>query len=552
MRRYTRGVPLPFIAKHSLTGLFRPGTLAGLALGLCTGLQTSCTTPINPGGQGKETGGSTGGGPSANTPTRSGSGSGPGKQGGADTSASTGTTPRSKGEPCASDLDCDDPNRPACDPQSGTCVRCTQSADHCTDPKAPICGRVNGVPSCQACFADDDCRTSKRGNYCLSEQGADGQSPHRCVECTSDESCSDPNRPYCDLQAGRYQCTACNTVLGQCPGDQSCLLLGEGTGRCTQAVIYAQESSDCEDKTGSKDSPFCTLMDAIQAVDKDTPTTIRLPRGDSTMIGLQVPAGIKVSIVGQEDFAPQLMLDKGTELSIHGVRMKGGLLIGGGSKVRLSALESARSGAIALTGQSELWMERSVFASDASPLGAAPILLEDSTMHIASSVLAGHKVDSDDPERDGLALFGLKGNSKLLMDHVTIANNDLERKAPLFRCKDRRSSITIENSIVLDLGTSSQLRCANAQISAKRVLSDLPLLIKNQGQLWTPTKLDGYFRNPAINDFGLGPGYFNSADPMRKAIRELGEWTVEQSPWDLDGEPWAPGKGYVGADQAES
>lgn len=464
-----------------------------------------------------------------------------------------GDTQTGGGPVCRSDQDCQDPNRPACDLQTATCVRCTRAADHCKDPRAPYCGTLDGTPTCQACFRDADCRGLTGRNYCLTDAAANGEPAHRCVECLGDEGCTDPASPRCDLGSGSHQCAPCNAVLGQCPGEQSCLLAGAGSGRCTNAVLYVQESSDCEGKTGSKSSPFCSLMDAFRAVDKNTPTTIHLPAGDFSMLGMHVPPGLQVSLVGRENFNPQLFIDQGSMVSLHGFRMQeGGLVVSGGSKVRLSAVVATRVGAFELSGKSELWMDRTVFGSDASRLGTPPMVLVDSQMHISSSVIAGHKVGSDDPERDGLALFGLRGASQLSLDHVTIANNDLEKQAPIFRCEDRRSSVSIDSSIVLDLGASSQMRCANAQISSTRVLSDLPGLVQDGGTLWNQGDWQGYFRNPAQNDFGLGPGYLNSTDPMRKAIREMGSWNRDQSSWDLDGQPWAPGSGFVGADQAES
>lgn len=539
---------MAFVSQHTWTGFLNPRSLSALALSFGVGLQASCTSPLYD--ESATTGGFTSRAPvGSGTASTATDGSASEEKGPGDSSSDDEGT--EDGPVCASDLDCTDPSLPACDQRLGMCVRCTRSADHCQDPQFPLCGMVNGIPSCEACFSDNDCRSGGRGNFCLKDDREGADPPHRCVECINDDSCSDPSRPRCAVQSGDYQCKSCNAVLGQCPGDHSCLLMGEDTGRCTEAVIYVQESSDCESKTGSQDSPFCTVMDAMRAVEKNTPTTIRLAAGDSTMIGLMVPAGLQVSIVGQEDFNPQLMIEDGTQLSLHGVRMQGGLVVRGGSKVRLSAIESGGTWGIALAGQSEMWMERSVFASDASRLGTPPVIVEDSIMHIGSSVIAGHKVGSDDPERDGLALFGLKGASMLLLDHVTIANNDLETKAPIFRCKDRRSSVTIENSIVLDLRLSSQMRCTNTQLSAIRVISDLPELTTDQGLLWTQIAWKDYFRNPNENDFGLGPGYKNSGDPLRKAIRELGQWQPGQSAWDLDGEPWAPGKGFVGADQAE-
>lgn len=555
------------LSQPSMSGLLTSRSLIALTASLVVAFQSSCTKlaeePEQSGessatqaaggtasGQGNPSGGAKQGSSAATSPA--GTGSFPNEEGPAGTLTEGGSTTTAEGPACRSDQDCADPNRPACDSQSGACVRCTRSADHCKDPKAPHCGTLNGTPTCQACFRDADCGVSSGGSYCLKEQPANQEPAHRCVQCLGDEACTDPAAPRCDLQSGSYQCASCNAVLGQCPGDQSCLLMGEGTGRCTSAVIYVQESSDCQGKTGSKASPFCNLMDALKAVNKNTPTTIQLPAGESAMLGVQVPTGIQVSLVGQEDFNPQLVIDEGTHISLHGFRLRGGLLVWGGSKVRLSALEGTRVGSIELSGKSEMWMDRSVFASDGSRLGTPPIAIEDSQLHISSSVIAGHKVGSDDPERDGLALFGLRGASKLSMDHVTIVNNDLEKKAPIFRCKDRRSSVSLESSIVLGLGSSSQMRCASTQVSSNRVLSDLPVLVNEQGRLWTQSAWQSYFRNPAQNDFGLGPGYKNSKDAMRKAIRELGEWSSTQSSWDLDGEPWAPGKGFVGADQAES
>lgn len=451
---------------------------------------------------------------------------------------------------CASDKDCTNPEAPACDPQSNRCIRCTRSNDHCLDSAKPYCTTVEGVASCQACVADRDCQSSGRGSFCLQNK-EDGQPVFRCVDCVEHKDCSDPQKARCDLRGGTYSCMPCDSVEGQCGGGNSCLMMEDGKGRCTQAVIYVAERSDCENGEGTLASPFCGLSDALKVIEANVPTTVRMPGGDPTKLGLVLKDNVMISIVGNERFNPQLKSGAGNEISIHGLSLHSGVILRGESKLRLSAVAMGSSVSFEGRESSQIWVDRSSLAAKLGLIGAPLFSLENASLKMSSSVIAGQQIGSDDPNRDKLALFRLNSGSKAELDHMTIVQNDLRSAAPLFRCLDKNSKVTLDSSIVLDFGKSSEIRCTGSQLRATRVLSDLARLSKDQGASWEASEWKGYFRDPDNHDYGLKGGQGSSSDATWKQIRSLGHWNKDQRPWDLDGEPWKKGPGFVGADQAE-
>lgn len=343
----------------------------------------------------------------------------------------------------------------------------------------------------------------------------------------------------------------CDTVEGQCSGGNSCLLMEEGKGRCTQAVLYVAERSDCENAKGTSAYPFCSIGDALEVIEAKVPTTVRMPGGDPTRLGLMLRDDLMISIVGNESFNPQLMSGKGNEISIYGLRLHSGVTLGGQSKLRLSAVGIGSAVSFQATESSKIWVERCSLANETGLIGMPLFSLDNASLEMTSSVIAGQQIGSDDPNRDNLALFQLNGGSTADLDHLTIVNNDLRGAAPLFRCMDMNSKIALDSSIVLDFEKSSEIRCTGSQLRATRVLSDIDRLSKDQGATWGASDWRSYFRDPKNHDFGLKSGQGSSNDATSKQIRSLGHWDKKQRSWDLDGEPWKEGPGFVGADQAE-
>lgn len=448
---------------------------------------------------------------------------------------------------CYRDLDCEDPSAPACDLNTQRCVRCTHSQTHCTDPNAPFCTSVDGVASCEPCTMDEHCSASDDGPFCVRGAEKEG-SEFRCSECRTHSDCKDPGLARCDKSPGMAQrCMPCNEVQGQCPEEQTCLLTQPGRGRCTERVIHVTQRGGCDNATGSKELPFCSFLDALEQVEPMVPTTIRMPSGDPSQLGVEVPDHVELSLVGRQGFYPQLRIGKGSQVSLHRLSVHSGIRVGNDSKLRLDAVEMLASSNLELISGAKAWVERSVFKSDASLIGTPLFDLNGATLKIASSVIAGHQIGSDDPNRDRLALFRLDSQSSLDLDHVTIADNNLRGAAPMLHCMDPQSQVSVQNSIVLDFQKSSQHQCIVSQLKSERVLSDMPALIGTTGARWEAQDWKIYFRDPAHQDYGLRDDA--QGDATWTQIQTLGRWAPGQSARDLDGEPWRSGPGFVGADQ---
>lgn len=450
---------------------------------------------------------------------------------------------------CFRDLDCTDPSAPACDLGTQRCVRCTHSQIHCQDTSAPHCSSIDGIASCEPCTLDAHC--SEQRSHCV-RQGPGASTRFRCTQCRTHRDCEDPANARCDDSEGAYRCVPCNEVEGQCPRGNTCLMTEPGRGRCTRKVIYAGGTSDCEHADGSQAHPFCSMMDALEHVDSAVPTTLRFPYGDDTPIGLLIPDNVQLSLVGRGNFLPQLFVGKGSEVSVHRLAMESGVLLSDDSRLYLDAVEMGAAASLVVGNGGQAWVERSVFKSDASLVGLPLFDLRGGELKISSSVIAGYRIGSADPVGEKLALFRLDQSSNLNFDHVTIADNDLAAMSPLFRCLDPLSSVTLQNSIVLDLQQSSQLQCTSSQLQATRVLSDHQELIGQGSARWEQGDWRVYFRNPDQGDYGLKSAEHSPEDPTWAQMQSLGQWSPGQTPRDLDGQPWKRGPGYVGADQAET
>lgn len=449
---------------------------------------------------------------------------------------------------CFRDDDCTDPSAPACDLGIQRCVRCTHSQTHCQDPRAPHCSVVDGIASCEPCTMDAHCGAQQP--YCV-RQGPGAPSRFQCAQCRAHSDCVDPAKSRCDTRPGVFTCAPCNEVEGQCPLDQTCLVTEQGKGRCTQKVLYVGGSSDCSNADGSKALPYCSLPDALDHLDPKVPTTFRLPHGDETQMGFVLPENVQLSLVGQGIFKPQLFVGKGSELSVHRLDMRAGVLLSDASRLRLDAVEMGEGANLVVGAQAQAWVERSVFKSDPAVIGLPLIDLQRGMLKMSSSVIAGHRIGSADPAGDKLALVRLDQSSTLQLDHVTIVDIDLFTKAPMFRCMDPLSRVSVQDSIVLGLEKSSPLQCTASQLQANRVLSDMARFVEQGGARWERLDWGDYFRDPFQKDFGLKSGGHPAGDPTWARIKSLGQWSPGQTPRDLDGEPWKIGQGFVGADQAE-
>lgn len=174
---------------------------------------------------------------------------------------------------CSSDTDCDGIG--ACHPELGACVACI-AHEQCGGP-TPICAtRLNPLQNaCVGCLADKDCR----GGVCVddlcaacdieSNRGCEGSlkcvnqldgSP-ACVECGSDDHCTDSERPVCDEVTGR--CEVCLTdgkgcsEVEHCVSDEPSEDSGIASRRCVECTA-ATAMPDC-----STTKPFCVREQCV-------------------------------------------------------------------------------------------------------------------------------------------------------------------------------------------------------------------------------------------------------------------------------------------------
>jgi len=145
---------------------------------------------------------------------------------------------------CASNDDCLDPERPACDAATGRCLACTEDAD-C--PLGHVCEENDCVPGCRD---DRDCA----GDEVCSPEG-------ECVQCFIDDQCRGIGdalficdgggcRPGCreanQCRQGQI-CHAEQLVCSGCDADEQCP--GE-TDRCLDGTCRpgCNADADCEEQ----------------------------------------------------------------------------------------------------------------------------------------------------------------------------------------------------------------------------------------------------------------------------------------------------------------
>ena len=127
--------------------------------------------------------------------------------------------------PCATDLDCGDPARPACDTGLGLCIPCADDR-HCPDPAAPACDPTS--QACVPCVADAHCSDPSLP--------ACDTATLSCVPCTTSAHCADPSRPVCET--GAQACV-------ECVGDGDCPLARPRCALATNSCEGCQGDTDC-------------------------------------------------------------------------------------------------------------------------------------------------------------------------------------------------------------------------------------------------------------------------------------------------------------------
>lgn len=481
---------------------------------------------------------------------------------------------------CQQDIDCATSSKgPYCDPKRGSCHACVPGQGHCLDPLKPVCDEHLGRRSCQACSVDMDCIALGRGAHCR-KRILEGQYQPRCEACAQDYHCTQvPGRPFCEKRLDElsprcvacnldehcgssfqscqeHQCVGCRSDEG-CHAGSSCWSWPETPGLCSPRVYYvdSEGDADCLTANGTPARPFCRISEAIAKGEVGEMTTIRVKGTHRLHRGLMLRSGLKIQLVG--DGRAQIEIDE---------RGQGLLTMSDDSQLRVSALKlvSRRSHVILCRGEkSQLRLDDvSMEGGDSSTLvvkgcevqiqrshlfgsQAYALVAEDARVVMGSSMVAGNgRIDNDLG-----GAFRLDGQVFLELEHMTIASNHAKREAAVTKCQGEDNQLFIRDSIIARLDSKRATDCPESTTFAQRNWSDEPLFSTGSGRFVEDAQvLYSLVRSPLTSDFRLmDPLPHNSTS---KELASLGQWNPEDGPFDIEGQRWSTGAGFVGADQS--
>lgn len=481
---------------------------------------------------------------------------------------------------CAQDSDCLGSSQgPYCDPRQGTCHPCVPGQGHCLDPLKSVCDEHLGRRSCQTCSVDMDCIALGRGAHCR-KRVVQGQYEPRCEACAQDFHCAQvPARPFCDSSQDdalpscvaclhdehcgssfqtceNHQCVGCRSDEA-CHTGSSCWSWPETPGRCSPRVFYVDSdgNADCLTGNGTPSRPFCRLNEAIAKAQDGQMTTIRVKGLHRLHRGLMLRRGAKIQLVGdgrarvEIDEAGQGLLTMADEsqlrvagLSLVSLRSHAVLCRGKASQLRLEdvKIEGGNSSILVIQGCSVQIHRSHLFGSKAHALVA-----QDATVVMGSSVVAGNgRIDDD---RGGA--FRLDGQVFLELEHMTVAANHAKQEASVIRCQGPGNQIYVRDSIIARLDSLRATDCGETTTFAQRNWSDDPVFSTGAGRFVERAQvLYSLVRSPLTFDFRLMDPLLQT--PTSVEISALGQWNPGDSPFDIEGQRWSAGVGFVGADQS--
>lgn len=140
----------------------------------------------------------------------------------------------------------------ACSTGTGTGGSC-RTVLNCKDDAAPICDATS--LSCRSCQVGSDDVACRNRNPATPICGPAG----RCVGCMSNSDCTDLRAPVCGSSKACGPCQrSTDCVSGICSADGSCAPASD--------VLYVNNKAVCSAMPrGSKDDPFCSIKDAVDA-----------------------------------------------------------------------------------------------------------------------------------------------------------------------------------------------------------------------------------------------------------------------------------------------
>ncbi len=276
---------------------------------------------------------------------------------------------------------------------------------NCKDDGAPICDAAS--LACRACQPGSDDTACRNRNPATPICGPAG----RCVGCSGNSDCSDLRNPVCTASKACGPCQRSSDCLsGICSADGSCAPSSD--------VLYVNNKASCSaSPRGSKDDPFCTIKEAVDAANAMSKSFISVEASGTPYPPLMVTAVASTNglrIVGTSS-------GSGPSVVLHSATTEPALRIEATTATNLKLtvsgldLDSASGNAVECLGN--------------STLGNASLTVESSRLHnsIEGLTASGCKITVDGARiylnrRNGI---NLSNGSEYNIQNTMIWRNDV-------------------------------------------------------------------------------------------------------------------------------
>lgn len=218
---------------------------------------------------------------------------------------------------------------------------------NCKDDGAPICDAM--TLSCRACQPGTDDTACRNRNSATPICGPGG----RCIGCSSNNDCTDLRNPVCGASKVCGPCArSSECVSGICSADGSCAPSND--------VIYVNNKASCAGTPrGSKDDPFCSIKDAVDAANATSKNYISVEASDTAYPPLLITtaASSGLRIVGTSSGSMGVLLQSDTADAALRVEATTGTNL----KLTVSGMDfrSASGSAVECLGNANLTVENS-------------------------------------------------------------------------------------------------------------------------------------------------------------------------------------------------
>ncbi len=410
--------------------------------------------------------------------------------------------PTTVGPGCEADAECTDPSQPYC--SEGACVGCGDLSGSCADiaEETPVCDAGSGV--CVACTEEDDSYCSADGLICNGATNA-------CETCSEHNQCASG---------------ACDIANGECfPGN----------------VVWVDKTAECAGATGTPNSPFCEIADAIPMIGANTPTIVWVrPTGiysKPTSISNRIVAILR---------APE---DNG-RFSLQSSSVDSPLQLLNGARVYVenanvtSYYNNAPAPSVACSG-SELWLtgvhitggqSQGISADDCTSNVSRSSIYDNhrggvefdgGSAHIVNSFIVGNGGSQGTP----ISGARLSGGVQASFVYTTIVNNlGFGPVNPdVIHC-DAGVQASVRNSILLGQGYTDLIECDGLQVE-KSVVDDSDYMgngNKTYDHVVSAQNQSVWFVNPDNGDYHLTPQHDFSG---------VAVWSAGDPAVDFDGDP---------------